>query len=112
MSDSPFALLHGESHWGEDPWFQYDCTVAKEVSHDALQFICHTVGLHGDYHDQHGWLVDMDSWAALRMYAQPCVDNNEQFEVHLNKVAEDDAFYVALATARMEACLAKVKAAK
>ena len=112
MSDSPFALLHGERNWGEDPWFQYDCTVATEVSHDALQLICNTLGPRGDFHDQHGWLVHMDSWAALRMYVQACVDNNEQFEFDLNKVAEDDAFYVALASARMEAFLAKVNAAK
>lgn len=112
MSASPFALLYGESIWGDDPWFQYDCTVAKEVSHDALQFLHNTLGLHGDFHDQHGWLVDMDSWAALRMYVQACLDNNEPFEVHLDKVVENDTYYVALATVRMEAFLAKVQASK
>ena len=112
MATNPFALLYGDSNWVTEPWFQYDCTVAKEVSHDALTFLHATFGLHGDFHDQHGWLVDMDSWAALKMYVQTCVDNNECFELHLTKVADHDAFYVVLATSRTEEFHSKVKDVK
>ena len=112
MATNPFDLLYGDSNWVSEPWFQYDSSVAKEVSHDALSFLQATLGLHGDFHDQHGWLLDMDSWAALRMYVQTCVDNNESFEFHLTKVCDDDPFYVALAISRMTEFLSKVQAVK
>ena len=71
MDDTPEVILFGPSSWKE-PWYQYDATSPKEVNDTALNFIHSTIGLGGEHHPCHGWIVDMNHWAALRKYIQWC----------------------------------------
>lgn len=113
MADPVSSLLFGASNWGDDPWYQYDVKAeVKEVSHDALIFLQQTIGLHGTYHDGHGWMVDMDSWSALRQYVQLCLDNGEEFLLHVEKVIETDPAFCEMAMKRMKCLYTKVSQVK
>lgn len=107
MAEDVLSFLFGESLWGDEPRFQFDATVAKEVNHAALSFLHSTIGLSGTFHDQHGWMVDMDAWSALRQYIQWCIDGQMDFLWHAHQVSIDDEFYMALATRRMRSFLDK-----
>lgn len=112
MVEAYASWFFGDSYWGDDPWYQYDATEAKQVSHACLDFLHTTVGLYGTYHDHHGWLIDMDLWAALKLYVQHCIDNQEDFLFHTRMVEGDDLAYMVLATKRMSEFLNKVKSVK
>jgi len=112
MAVTVSSLIFGDSNWGEDPWYQWDATEVKEASNDALSFLQQTIGLHGTYHDGHGWMVDMDSWVALREYVQIGIDNGEDFLLHVDKVTEDDPAFCQMANNRMEALCSKVSQVK
>ena len=98
-------VLFGNGDW-ERPWYQYDNGTVKEVSQDALDFLHKTVGLHGLYHDQHGYIVDMKLWAGIVQYVRWCIDENTDFLFHVDMVQQGDDFYTALATAKMSSLVA------
>jgi hypothetical protein len=105
MSASPLFALFGESTWADEPWFQYDAGQVKEVSDAALAFLHYTIGLHGLLHDQHGYIVDMDSWSALVQYVRWCDEQNLDFLFHCGKLEEGDPFYTQLATSKLQGYL-------
>ena len=107
MSVSSLSVLWGVSNMGNLPWFQYDAGEVKEASYEALDFLHRTRGLHGLLHDQHGYIVDMDSWSALVQYVQWCEEQKTDFLFHWGKVHEDDPYYLALANAKLNKFLAR-----
>jgi hypothetical protein len=106
----PTHLLFGPGDW-ECPWFQYDAGIVKEVSQDALDFIQQTVGLHGPYHDQHGYMVDMKTWDALVKYIAWCDEQSIDFLFHVDQLSKGDTYYRVAATAKMEAFMKASEAA-
>ena len=101
MAVDPTSFLWGESFYGDEPWYQYDATIVKEVSHCACSFLHATIGLQGTFHDQHGWIVDMNYWSALRQYVQWCIDGGMDFMWHAQQVGEGDEHYTQLAIKQM-----------
>ena len=106
MNSSATSMLFGDSHF-DVPWFQYDSGEIREVSQCALDFLSNTIGLHGELHDQHGYIVDMASWSALKQYLHWCTEQNIDFMFHADKILEGDFYYKCLGTNTMEQLLAK-----
>jgi hypothetical protein len=108
MSSSATSLLFGESdsYWlGTEPWYQYDCGEIKQVSQIAMDFISNTIGLHGDKHDQHGWIINLATWAALTQYVRWCDEQGLDFLFHASMINEGDATYQELCTKQMQKLL-------
>ncbi len=103
--------LFGPSAW-EVPWHQYDATEPKQVNDTVLNFLHSTIGLEGEQHPCHGWIVDMNQWAALRKYIQWCNDSSVDFLYHAEKVECGDVGYTGLATNMMNAFFKDAKAVK
>jgi len=101
MDDTPEVILFGPSSWDE-PWHQYDATIPKEVNDTALNFIHDTIGLEGEHHPCHGWIIDMNHWAALRKYIQWCKDESLDFNFHASQVASMDPGHTSMATKMMK----------
>ncbi len=101
MAVDPTSVLWGESFYGDEPWYQYDATIVTEVSQCACSFLHATIGIQGTFHDQHGWIVDMPYWSALRQYVQWCIDGDMDFLWHAEQVSEGDVYYTQLAVKQM-----------
>ena len=109
MAESPVSVLFGDSNWEKFPWYQYDCCKVRQVDQAALDFLHMTIGLHGDLHDEHGYIVDMDSFAALVRNVHWCHEQKLDFLCHVAMVQEGDAYYTELATSKLNDFLKATK---
>ena len=105
------SFLFGDGDW-ECPWYQYDAGVVKEVSQDALDFLQQTIGLHGTFHDQHGFIVDFKHWDAMLRYVDWCEQEKTDVLFHLDQIAQGSLYYKELATTKMESFMKAAEAAK
>ena len=94
--------LFGTGDGFSEPWHAYHLCTCKELNQGTIDFLAATAGVHGTWHDTHGWLLDMSLWTALLKYIQWCDEQQLDFKYQMEQVLNDDLYYVRLVEKKLE----------